>query len=129
MSLTQWLTIRVHVVPAPGIWACRISLEQLGLCMLLITSFHILDSSDPNLHNHLNTIALFLSLKDPTLRPLTLFRRVTVAQLTLHTFLLFSFPDHIKNLNFFSIVVATVAGMGNRICLSTMPTCSCYCEQ
>jgi hypothetical protein len=44
--------------------------------MLIITSFHILDSFDPNLHNHLNNRALFLSLKDPTPRPPTLFGRV-----------------------------------------------------
>jgi hypothetical protein len=82
--------------------------------MNLITSFHKLDSSEPNLHNHLYNRALFLSLKDTIPRPSILFGRVTVAQLTLNNFLLSSFPDHRKDLNFFSIVVATAAGMGNR---------------
>jgi hypothetical protein len=32
----------------------------------------MLDSSNPNLHNHLNNKALFLSLRDPNPRPLML---------------------------------------------------------
>jgi hypothetical protein len=41
--------------------------------MLLITSFHILDSSNPNLHNHLKSRAVFLSLKEPIPRPPRMF--------------------------------------------------------
>ena len=40
--------------------------------MLLIIFFHMLDSFKPNLHNHLNNKALFLSLRDPIPRPLML---------------------------------------------------------
>jgi hypothetical protein len=102
------------VLPAPEIGVCGRKLEQLMLCMNLTTSFHRLVSSEPNLHIHLYSRTLFLSLKDPIPRPPILFGRVTIVQLTLHNFLLSSFPDHRKALNFLSIVVATVASIGNR---------------
>jgi hypothetical protein len=82
--------------------------------MLLITSFHMLDSSKPYLHSHLNNRALFLFRKDPIPSPPALFGNETVDQPTLHRDLPSSFPDHKKHLNFFSIYVATATGIGNK---------------
>jgi hypothetical protein len=74
----------------------------------------MLDSSEQNLHSHLKSRALFLFLRDPIPRPPALFGREIVDQLTLHNFLPSSFPDHKKDMNFFLIDVATIAGIGNR---------------
>jgi hypothetical protein len=70
--------MRDHVLPAFRIESCGISLKHLVLYILLITSFHMLDSFQPNLHNHLNNKALFLFLKDPVTKPPTLLERVIV---------------------------------------------------
>jgi hypothetical protein len=74
----------------------------------------MLDSSEPNLHIHLNIRALFLSLRDSIPRPPVFFGREIVDQLTLHIFLPLSFPDHKKDLNFFLMDVAIATGIGNK---------------
>jgi hypothetical protein len=54
------------------------SLQQqfraIGVVVLLITSFHILDSSNPNLHNHLKSRVVFLSLKEPIFYKIIFFK-------------------------------------------------------
>jgi hypothetical protein len=74
----------------------------------------MLDSFEPNLHSHLNIRALFLSLRDPIPRPPSFFAREIIDHLTLHMFLPPSFPDHKKDLNFFSMDDAIAVGIGNK---------------
>jgi hypothetical protein len=62
----------------------------------------------------LKSKALFLFLRDQIPIPPALFGREIVDQLTLYNFLPSSFPDHKKDMNFFSIHVVTTAGIGNK---------------